>query len=101
MPQATIKLNINITINHVGHRVRLRKHVREGVYLHLKRQCGSKCQHFALYLFKHSALGIRAVLTATRSGLLRHSKEDIPYYLYIPAEDYEEYQLSRHFGDTF
>ena len=46
-------------------------------------------------------LGIRAILSVARSGRLDHSKDDIPLYLYIPAQDYAEYELYRHFNQTF
>jgi len=32
---------------------------------------------------------INAILSVARSGLLHHSKDDIPHYLYIPALDHE------------
>lgn len=44
---------------------------------------------------------IKAILSVARSGLVRHSKEEIPYYLYIPAEDHEQYELYQHFNRTF
>lgn len=52
-------------------------------------------------LLPYSALNIRAILSVARSGLLRHQKEDVPYYLYIPADDHQSYQLYRHFNATF
>jgi protein-tyrosine phosphatase len=44
---------------------------------------------------------IKAVLSVARSGLLHHRKEDIPHYLYIPAEDHEDYELSKYFSQTY
>jgi hypothetical protein len=41
------------------------------------------------------------VLSAARSGLLQHSKEAVPFYLYLPAEDHEEYAIERYFDQTF
>jgi protein-tyrosine phosphatase len=32
---------------------------------------------------------------------VQHSREDIPYYLYLPAEDHEEYELYKFFNQTF
>jgi len=46
-------------------------------------------------------MGIKAILSVARSGFLKHSKEDIPFYLYIPAEDHEDYQLHRFFEETY
>lgn len=38
-------------------------------------------------------LGIRAILSVARSGLVNHSREEVPYYLFLPAEDHEEYPI--------
>jgi len=54
-----------------------------------------------LYSFFHSAKAITAILSVARSGLLQHSREDIPHYLYIPAQDVEEYPLFKHFNETY
>lgn len=35
-----------------------------------------------------SRLGIKAVITACRGYLLKHSPEELPYYLYLPADDH-------------
>lgn len=36
-----------------------------------------------------------------KGGFLPHSQEDLPYYLYIQAEDKKEFDLSPHFDRTF
>ena len=54
----------------------------------------------SIYHF-NSDLNIRAILSVARSGRLDHSKEDIPFYLYIPAHDHVKYELYRHFNQTF
>mgnify|MGYP000244680829 CR=1 FL=1 len=46
-------------------------------------------------------LGIKAILSVARSGLLKHSKEDIPHYLYIPADDHKDYEIFEHFNQTY
>lgn len=33
----------------------------------------------------YPAKGIKAILSVARSGLVQHSREDIPFYLYLPA----------------
>jgi hypothetical protein len=30
-------------------------------------------------------LGIRAILSVARSGLVSHSREEVPFYLFLPA----------------
>jgi protein-tyrosine phosphatase len=37
------------------------------------------------------------VLTACKNVHIRHPKEHVPYALYIPGEDHENYDLSVHF----
>ena len=49
----------------------------------------------------HIEREIKAILSVARSGLLHHPKEDIPHYLYIPAQDHEEYHLYKHFNETY
>lgn len=45
--------------------------------------------------------GIKAILSVARSGLVNHKKVDIPYYLYIPAEDREDYPIYQYFEQTY
>jgi protein-tyrosine phosphatase len=45
--------------------------------------------------------GIKAILSVARSGLLHHSKEDVPYYLYLPAQDHEDYEIYKFFNQTY
>ena len=37
------------------------------------------------------------MLTACKNVHIRHPKEEVPYALYIPGEDHENYDLSVHF----
>jgi protein-tyrosine phosphatase len=46
-------------------------------------------------------MNIKAIVSVARSGHLHHSKEQIPHYLYIPAQDHEEYEIYKHFNQTF
>ncbi len=40
---------------------------------------------------------IKAVVCAARSGFLQYDKTVIEDYLYIPADDYEQFNLSQYF----
>ena len=40
-------------------------------------------------------------MTAVRGGNLYHSPSLIPYYLYLEADDHEDYDISVHFDQTF
>lgn len=46
-------------------------------------------------------MNIKAIISVARSGQLHHSREQIPHYLYIPAQDHEDYEIYRHFNQTF
>lgn len=41
--------------------------------------------------------GIRAILTAAKGIDLAHSKSDIPFYLIIPGEDKDGFDMARYF----
>ncbi len=45
----------------------------------------------------HVGLGIKAIVTAVRNGVVHHDKSDITDHLYVPADDHEAYDLARHF----
>lgn len=49
----------------------------------------------------YTALDIKAILSVARNGFLSYSKNDIPYYLYIPAEDHKDYELYKYFNETY
>jgi protein-tyrosine phosphatase len=40
---------------------------------------------------------IKAVLTAAKGVELGHSRTDVPYFLYVPADDHESFDLSKYF----
>lgn len=40
------------------------------------------------------------MLTACKNVHIRHPKEHVPYCLYIPGEDHENYDLSVHFDSA-
>lgn len=40
-------------------------------------------------------------MTAVRGGRVSHDKNDISDHLYVPADDVEEYDLARHFEETY
>ena len=70
-------------------------------YLHLQHTGSPKHPPPSQYSTFHTDKNIKAILSVARSGLLRHSKEVIPHYLYIPAEDHEDYHLYQYFEETF
>ena len=41
--------------------------------------------------------GIKAILTAAKGIELTHSKTNVPYYLMIPGEDREDFDMMRYF----
>ncbi len=43
---------------------------------------------------------IKAVLTSSKGTNLGHSKDRIPFQLYIPAEDHQNFDISRFFGQA-
>lgn len=45
--------------------------------------------------------GIKAIVSVAKSGLLHHKREDIPHYLYLPAQDHEEYEIYKFFNQTY
>lgn len=77
--------------------MRFLKYVRSRFYLHFQPPRSPKRLSAPQYALTYQGKGIKAILSVARSGLVRHSKEDIPYYLYIPAEDHEDYKLELHF----
>lgn len=50
----------------------------------------------SIYAFR-SEHGIKSILTAAKGIKTNHPKYDIPYYLYVPAEDHEKFDLSEYF----
>jgi dual specificity phosphatase 12 len=44
---------------------------------------------------------IGAILSVARGGLVSHQKQDIPHYLYIPADDHESFDLQKSFEDAY
>jgi hypothetical protein len=49
----------------------------------------------------YPVLNIKAILSVARSGLLHHQKEHVPHYLYLPAEDHGDYEIYKHFNQTY
>lgn len=47
-----------------------------------------------LFTLEH---GIKAIISVAKGAILTHPETEIPYYLYIDAEDRSQYQLSKHF----
>lgn len=46
-------------------------------------------------------MNIKAIVTANRNGIVQHDKSDINDHLYVPADDVETYDLSKHFEETY
>lgn len=46
----------------------------------------------------HIEHGIRAILTAAKGVDLTHSKSDIPFYLQVPGEDRDGFDMTRYFA---
>ncbi len=44
---------------------------------------------------------IKAVVCAARSGFLQYDKSIVSDYLYIPADDYEQFDLSQYFQKAY
>jgi protein-tyrosine phosphatase len=42
-------------------------------------------------------LQVRALLTAAKGVEIGHPKSEIPYFLYVPAEDHESFDIGRYF----
>lgn len=40
---------------------------------------------------------IKAVITACKGYLLKHTPDQLPYYLYLPATDHESFDISKYF----
>lgn len=40
------------------------------------------------------------MITACRGYLLKHSPEELPYYLYLPADDHESFDISKYFEEA-
>lgn len=36
-----------------------------------------------------------------RSGFLQHNKVEVPFYLYLPAQDHEDYEIYKFFNQTY
>ena len=81
--------------------MRLRKHDWQGLHLHQQLHRRHQRPPPPQYHSHQTELDIRAILSVARSGRLDHPKEDIPLYLYIPAQDHADYELYRHFNQTF
>jgi atypical dual specificity phosphatase len=43
---------------------------------------------------------IGALLTACKNVHIKHNKEHVPFYLYVPGEDHPNYDLSAHFDSS-
>lgn len=52
---------------------------------------------FKVFLQNNKEHNIKAVVCAARSGFLQYDKTIIEDYLYIPADDYEQFDLSQFF----
>lgn len=52
-------------------------------------------------LFLSIEYKIKAVLTAARSGFIDYDKNDVEHYLYIPADDHQDFNLMPFFDQTF
>lgn len=50
------------------------------------------------YYPEHS---IKAVVSVARGAFLHYSNDELPNYLYIPAEDHEGYKLDTYFDRTY
>ena len=81
--------------------MRLRKHHGTRVHLQLKPTRGLGYESSQKYLHSNAGLGIGAVLSAARMGRVSHRKEDVPRYLYIPADDHRDFELHQFFNQTF
>ncbi len=43
---------------------------------------------------------IKSVLTSCSGVFLCHPKSDVPYYLYVPGQDHETFDISRYFNQA-
>ncbi len=67
-----------------------------GIYLgNLEAAQNMKTLKSILYIIQEH--GIRAILTAAKGIDLAHSKSDIPFYLIIPGEDKDGFDMARFF----
>lgn len=49
-------------------------------------------------IFIYTEHGIRAILTAAKGVDLNHSKADVPFYLQVPGEDRDGFDMTRFFS---
>lgn len=81
--------------------MRIWEHVWQRFTLYLQLLGCTKSIITAKLLLYYLGKGIKAILSVARSGLVNHKKVDIPNYLYIPAEDREDYPICQYFDQTY
>jgi hypothetical protein len=46
-------------------------------------------------------LGIQAVVGAAKGYLLDHPEDVLPWYLYLPANDHESFNIAKFFEESY
>lgn len=54
-----------------------------------------------VYYMNNVELSIKGIVTVIKGGGVHHTKEDVPYHLFVPANDIETQDLSKHFQCTY
>lgn len=55
---------------------------------------------YAVVIYDYLENGIRAVLTAAKGVSISHPKADVPFYLQIPGEDRDGFDLTLYFAKS-